>query len=65
MKKIFGLLAICALSFVACKPDTDTPEPAAKTPVVTLDKESIEAPAEGGEFTVNYTIENAVKGVAL
>ena len=65
MKKLFGLLAICALSFVACKPDTDTPEPAAKTPVVTLDKQSVEAPAEGGEFTVNYTIENAVEGVAL
>ena len=65
MKKLFGLLAICALSFVACKPDTETPEPAAKTPVVTLDKQSVEAPAEGGEFTVNYTIENAVEGVAL
>lgn len=65
MKKLFGLLTICALSFVACKPDTDTPEPAAKTPVVTLDKQSVEAPAEGGEFTVNYTIENAVKGATL
>lgn len=65
MKKLFGLLAICALSFVACKPDTETPEPVAKAPVVTLDKQSIEAPAEGGEYVVNYTIENAVEGVAL
>lgn len=65
MKKLFGLLAICALSFVACKPDTETPEPVAKTPVVTLDKQSIEAPAEGGEYVVNYTIENAVEGATL
>lgn len=65
MKKLFGLLAICALSFVACKPDTETPEPVAKAPVVTLDKQSIEAPAEGGEYVVNYTIENAVEGATL
>ena len=65
MKKLFGLLAICALSFVACKPDTETPEPVAKAPVVTLDKQSIETPAEGGEYVVNYTIENAVEGATL
>ena len=64
MKKIFGLLAICALTLVGCN-DTPEPEPIVKAPVVTLDKESIEASAEGGEFTVNYTIENAVEGVAL
>lgn len=64
MKKIFGLLAICALTLVGCN-DTPEPEPIVKAPVVTLDKESIEASAEGGEFTVNYTIENAVEGVTL
>lgn len=64
MKKIFGLLAICALTLVGCN-DTPEPEPIVKAPVVTLDKESVEASAEGGEFTVNYTIENTVEGVAL
>ena len=64
MKKIFGLLAICALTLVGCN-DTPEPEPIVKAPVVTLDKESVEAPAEGGTFSVNYTIENAQEGVAL
>lgn len=64
MKKIFGLLAICALTLVGCN-DTPEPEPIVKTPVVTLDKESVEASAEGGEFTVNYTIENPVEGITL
>lgn len=64
MKKIFGLLAICALTLVGCN-DTPEPEPIVKAPVVTLDKESVEASAEGGKFTVNYTIENPVEGVTL
>ncbi len=64
MKKIFGLLAICALTLVGCN-DTPEPEPVVKAPVVTLDKQSVEASAEGGEFTVNYTIENPVEGVTL
>ncbi|MBQ6613453.1 MAG: BACON domain-containing protein, partial [Alistipes sp.] len=64
MKKIFGLLAICALTLVGCN-DTPEPEPIVKAPVVTLDKESVEAPVEGGTFSVNYTIENAQEGVTL
>lgn len=65
MKKIFGLLAMSAFALVACNPDTPEPEPVVEAPVVTLDKQSVEASAEGGEFTVNYTIENAVEGVTL
>lgn len=65
MKKIFGLLAMSAFALVACNPDTPEPEPVVEAPVVTLDKQSVEATAEGGEFTVNYTIENAVEGVTL
>lgn len=64
MKKILGLLALCALTLVACN-DTPEPEPIVKAPVVTLEKESVEAPAEGGTFSVNYTIENAQEGVTL
>ena len=64
MKKILGLLAICALTLVACN-DTPEPEPIVKAPIVTLDKESVEAPAEGGTFSVGYTIENAQEGVVL
>ncbi len=64
MKKILGLLALCALTLVACN-DTPEPEPIVKDPVVTLEKESVEAPAEGGTFSVNYTIDNAQEGVTL
>ena len=65
MKKIFGLLAMSAFALVACNPDTPEPEPVVEAPVVTLDKQSVEASAEGGEFTVNYTVENPVEGVTL
>lgn len=65
MKKIFGLLAMSAFALVACNPDTPEPEPVVEAPVVTLDKQSVEVSAEGGEFTVNYTIENPVEGVTL
>ena len=58
MKKIFGLLAMCGAMFVGCN-DTPEPEPVEKTPVLTLEKSSVEATAEGGEFTVTYTVENA------
>ncbi len=64
MKKFFGLLAMCASVLVGCN-DTPEPEPVVETPVVTLDKESVEAPAEGGTFSVGYTIENAQEGVVL
>ena len=64
MKKILGLLALCVLTLVACD-DTPEPEPIVKAPIVTLDKEIVEATAEGGTFNVNYTIENAQEGVML
>ena len=55
---------MCATVLVGCN-DTPEPEPIVKAPVVTLDKESVEAPAEGGTFSVGYTIENAQEGVVL
>ena len=64
MKKIFSLLALCAFALVGCN-DTPEPEPVGQAPVVTLDKSSVEATAEGGLFEVNYTIENAKEGVEL
>ena len=64
MKKILGLLALCALTLVGCN-DTPEPEPIMKAPIVTLDKDIVEATAEGGTFNVNYTIENAQEGVIL
>lgn len=71
MKKILGLLALCALTLVACndtpepEPILPEPEPIVKAPIVTLDKDIVEATAEGGTFNVNYTIENAQEGVML
>lgn len=57
---------MCAVALVGCN-DTPEPEPQPQpqAPVVTLEKQSVEATAEGGEFTVNYTIENAKEGVEL
>ena len=49
---------MCGAMFVGCN-DTPEPEPVEKTPVLTLEKSSVEATAEGGEFTVTYTVENA------
>lgn len=66
MKKYIALALVSLLAFVGCKKGNDPePQPVDKAPVVTLDKQSVEATAEGGEFTVNYTIENAKEGVDL
>lgn len=66
MKKLFGLLAVCALTLASCS-DKPEPEPQPQPgpisdPVIILDKESIDAPAEGGTFSVNYTMENIPEG---
>lgn len=66
MKKLFGLLAVCALTLASCS-DKPEPEPQPQPgpisdPVIILDKERIDAPAEGGTFSVNYTMENIPEG---
>ena len=67
MKKLLGLLAVCALTLASCsdKPEPEPqpqPGPIISDPVIILDKESIDAPAEGGTFSVNYTMENIPEG---
>ena len=60
------LLAAMIFSFAACEkqpedqPDPDTPK--AEAPVITLETSVIEADAQGGRFTIGYSIENPVEG---
>ena len=66
MKKLFGLLAVCALTLASCsdkpEPEPQPQPPIISDPVIILDKESINAPAEGGTFSVNYTMEDSPEG---
>lgn len=65
MKKIFALLTIVALALTSCDKNPEPePQPEA-TPIVALDKQSISVKAEGGNYSVSYTIENAIEGVEL
>lgn len=65
MKKIFALLTIVALALTSCDKNPEPePQPEAK-PIVALDKQSISVKAEGGNYSVSYTIENAIEGVEL
>ena len=65
MKKIFTLLTLVALALTSCD---KTPEPKPqpeKQPIVALDKQSISVKAEGGSYSVGYTIANAKEGAEL
>lgn len=65
MKKIFALLTIVALALTSCDKNPE-PEPQPEAmPIVALDKQSISVKAEGGNYSVGYTIENAIEGVEL
>ena len=67
MKRLFALISVVALLFVACDLVV-TPEPTPNTPapelyvgvsgIITLE-------AQGGEFSIPYSITNPVEGVAL
>ena len=67
MKKLFTLVALCAAIVGCSKPAVEpTPEkPTGEKPTIKLEKESVEAVAEGETITINYTIENAAEGVTL
>ena len=65
MKNFFALLTLVALALTSC---SETPEPEPQPvmkPIVALDKQSISVKAEGGNYSVGYTIENAKEGVEL
>ncbi len=65
MKKIFALLTLVALALTSCS-ETPEPEPQpVKKPIVALDKQSVSVKAEGGNYSVGYTIENAKEGAEL
>lgn len=65
---IFSLLLMgVAALFAACSEDdpvTSTPAPEVPTSL-TLEQTTLSVPAEGGHFTVAYTLEGAVKGAEL
>lgn len=49
----------------SCTKNQIIPEPEPDAPNIVLSLEKIEAPAEGGEYTVNYTLKNPVEGETL
>lgn len=64
MRKLFEniiLLCISLLAFVAC----DKPTPEGDKPSIILAKSSVEVSAEGGEFTLRYSIANPIDGAEL
>ena len=62
LNKLFLLLLALPLAFAAC----ETPDTPAAEPELTLTSErSIRFAPEGGEGTITYTLENAVKGTEL
>lgn len=66
MKKLFSILAICALALTSCNKPDDEPKPLVKEPVLTLTSEAtMSFPAEGGEGAISYTLENGVEGTAV
>lgn len=77
MKRYIWLIVCAAFTLTllaGCKSDepvVSTPEenpdetPEAKAPVLRFELTEVEAPAEGGHFTLNYTLENPKEGVSL
>ena len=64
LSKLFLLLAL-PLAFAACEPN-ETPDTPQADPVLTLTSESsLKFTPEGGNGTITYTLENAVKGTEL
>lgn len=66
MRRLFALLSLACLAFVACEPiEPNTPnEPL--TPEITITPSGIVTmPAAGGSAELNYTIINPVEGVEL
>ena len=68
MKKLFGLLAVCALTLASCsdKPGP-TPEPPSTEDVILelTSEDSLWYEASGGEGEITYTLENSVSGVSI
>ena len=64
LSKLFLLMAL-PLAFAACEP-TETPDTPQADPVLTLtSKSSLKFTPEGGNGTITYTLENAVKDTEL
>ena len=63
MKKIFALLTIVALALTSCDKNPEPEYQPEAMPIVALDKQSISVKAEGGNYSVGYTIKNAIGGL--
>lgn len=58
------LATLCVAMLTSCNDDPiDEPTPEDTQPTVTIDKSSIEATAEGGNFTIGYTLSNGFDGI--
>ena len=70
MKKfyLFALLmSFCSFGLVGCDDDDEVvaPLPEVEAPIIKLDPARIDATAEGGEFSLNVTVENPIEGAEL
>lgn len=60
--KILSMLCLATICFVACDKPVDEPK---EKPQVSLATTEVVATAEGGEYSVSYTITNAVEGATI
>lgn len=70
MKQVFYTLSILGtamLSLISCTPENKgtQPEPVAKDPTLTVAKNEFDVPFEGGNLTIDYTLENPTAGIEI
>lgn len=67
MRRLFALLSLAGVAFVACETsEPETPEQRPQTPEIAVTPSGIVTmPAAGGSAELNYTIINPVEGVEL
>ncbi|MBR2435976.1 MAG: BACON domain-containing protein [Alistipes sp.] len=63
--KLYSLLAVALLALTACDKPAPEPAPEGEASVITLATESLSVKAEGGDYTVRYSIANPIEGEAL
>ena len=64
--KFFSMMCLAVVALVACETkDVPTGDDPATKPVIILANAEIEVAAQGGDYSVNYNVANAVEGAEL
>ena len=63
--KFLSLLFIAAITFVSCDTKDNITDTPTDRPEITLAESEVIAEADGGNYSVEYTILNAVEGATL